>query len=402
MSRGRANARYGYRAANESGAVVEGEVEAGSEQMAIDMLRRRALWATDVWPKQPVRKTRESRGVPPGALATITRALSALLTSGVTLEQALSYASKQSQGAELREAFALVRDDVRNGRSLSEAFETQRVFPALFSALARTGEATGTLDKALDRLAEHLERTDELRARMRSALLYPALLGVAAIFGVTVIMLVVVPRFAVLLQQAGSDIPTSTRILLATSRAATAGWPVLLILALIAVVSWRQWIRVPENRRRWHGSRIDWPVWGPLERATSAARYTRTFALAVPSGVDLLSAMSLSRGTVHNLAIAAELQEAETAVRGGASLSSSVSRVLPPLAVQLLSAGEASGSLGPLSGRAADALESQVQQSLTRAVTLIEPVLILAFGGLIGFVALGLLQAIYGMNASTM
>ena len=396
------NNRYGYRAANELGAVFEGEIEAQSEQMAIDVLRRRALWATEVWPKPPTRKTREPRGIPSGALATMTRALSALLASGVTLEQALSYAGKQSPGTELREAFTAVREDVRNGRSLSDAFLAQRVFPALFSALARTGEATGTLDKALERLAEHLERTDELRARMRSALLYPALLGAAAIFGVTVIMLVVVPRFAVLLEQAGSAIPLSTRVLLATSRVATAGWPILLILTLIAAVGWRQWIAVAGNLRRWHGARLDWPVWGPLERAMAAASYTRTLALAVPSGVDLLAAMSLARGTVQNLAIGSALADGEAAVRGGASLSSSLSSVLPPLAVQLLGAGEASGSLGPLSARAADTLDSLVQQSLTRAITLIEPVLILAFGGLIGFVALGLLQAIYGMNASTL
>lgn len=396
------NNRYGYRAANESGAVVEGEIDALSEQNAIDALRRRALWATEVWHKQSPRKQRESRGIPAGALATMTRALAALLTSGVTLEQALTYASQQSPGTQLQEAFSAVREGVRNGRTLSEAFRSQRLFPPMFAALAATGEATGTLDKALDRLAEHLERSDELQARMRSALLYPALLGTAAVIGVTVIMMVVVPRFSILLEQAGSTIPLSTRVLMSLSSAATAGWPVLLILGVGAALAWRQWIALSGNRIRWHRARLGWPVTGTLEQSIAAARYTRTLALAVPSGVDLLAAMSLSRGTVQNLAIRASLEDAETAVRGGASLSGSLSGVLPPLAVQLLGAGEASGSLGALSARAADALDNQVQQSLSRAVTLIEPVLILAFGGLIGFVALGLLQAIYGMNASSL
>jgi general secretion pathway protein F len=401
VSDSRANIRFGYRAANEGGTVVEGEIEAPSEQMAIDSLRRKSLWATDVWPAQRTRSPRERRGIPPGALAGMTRAMSALLASGVTLEQALTYASKQSPAADLREAFTTVRDAVRNGHSLSDAFRAQPKFPPLFAALAKTGEATGTLDEALERLADHLERTDELRARMRSALLYPALLAVAATFGVTVIMLVVVPRFTVLLEQAGSEIPLSTQLLMTASRVATAGWPLLLLLGIVAVVGGRQWVREDGNRGRWHARRLNLPLWGPLERSMAAARYTRTLALAVPSGVDLLGAMSLARGTVINEAIRAELAEAEAAVRGGASLSSSISGVLPPLAVQLMSAGEASGALGPLSARAADALDAQVQQALSRAVTLIEPALILAFGGLIGFVALGLLQAIYGMNAST-
>lgn len=396
------NNRYGYRAANEAGTVVEGEIDASSEQNAVDALRRRALWATEIWSKQAVRKQRESRGIPQGALTTMTRAMSALLASGVPLEQALTYATQQSPGTKLREAFSAVRADVRNGRSLSDSFRAQRLFPPLFAALAATGEATGTLDKSLERLAEHLERADELKSRMRSALLYPALLGVAAFIGVTVIMLVVVPRFSVLLAQAGSSIPISTRLLIGASKAATNGWPVLLVLVAGGAMAWRQWISAAGNRIRFHRQRLGWPVTGELERSLAAARYTRTLALAVPSGVDLLAAMSLARGTVPNLAIRNALEEAESSVRGGASLSASLSAVLPPLAIQLLSAGEASGSLGSLSARAADALEAQVEQSLSRAVTLLEPVLILAFGGLIGFVALGLLQAIYGMNASTL
>lgn len=396
------NNRYGYRAANEAGTVVEGEIDASSEQNAVDALRRRALWATEIWSKQAVRKQRESRGIPQGALTTMTRAMSALLASGVPLEQALTYATQQSPGTKLREAFSAVRADVRNGRSLSDSFRAQRLFPPLFAALAATGEATGTLDKSLERLAEHLERADELKSRMRSALLYPALLGVAAFIGVTVIMLVVVPRFSVLLAQAGSSIPISTRLLIGASKAATNGWPVLLVLVAGGAMAWRQWISAAGNRIRFHRQRLGWPVTGELERSLAAARYTRTLALAVPSGVDLLAAMSLARGTVPNLAIRNALEEAESSVRGGASLSASLSAVLPPLAIQLLSAGEASGSLDSLSARAADALEAQVEQSLSRAVTLLEPVLILAFGGLIGFVALGLLQAIYGMNASTL
>ncbi|MEP6764615.1 MAG: type II secretion system F family protein, partial [Gemmatimonadaceae bacterium] len=220
-----ADVRYGYRAANANGALVEGEIEAASEQSAVDALRRRALWVTEVWPKQRATAVKQSRSVPAGSLAVITRALSTLLASGVPLEKALTYAATQSPAGELRDAFATVRTDVRNGRSLSEAFRTQKVFPSLFAALSATGEATGTLDASLARLAEYLERRDELRARMQAALLYPSLLGGAAIIGVTVIMLVVVPRFSVLLQQVGVKLPVSTRMLMGMSTVVTRGWP---------------------------------------------------------------------------------------------------------------------------------------------------------------------------------
>lgn len=394
--------RFGYRAADASGALQEGEVDAESEQGAIDLLRRRALWVTELWPKQSPMRVRTTRGIPTGALATVTRAVSTLLASGVPLDKALTYAATQSPSVELREAFTAVRGNVRNGRSLAESFRAQSVFPALFAALAATGEATGTLDGALGRLADHLERADELRARMRAALLYPMLLGIAAIFGVTVIMLVVVPRFSILLQQAGGKLPWSTRALMAVSDAFTTGWPVLLVLIAVTAFGWRSWIAREGNDRRWHAMRLTLPVVGELERFMGGARYTRTLALALPSGVDLLSAMQLSRGTVSNAALRMQLEQAEIQVRNGSSISISMANTLPPLAVQLLNAGEASGSLATLSARAADALDAEVQRQISKAVTLIEPILILGFGALIGFVALGLLQAIYGVNASTL
>ena len=395
-------ARFGYRAANASGQVEEGEVDATSEQDAVDSLRRRSLWVTDVWPKNEARKIKRTRGTPAGTLSRDTRTLATLLMSSVPLEQALEYVALHSSANELREAFAAVRTRVHNGVALSDALRAERAFPALFGALAATGEATGTLDASLSRLADHLERADALRDRLRAALLYPALLGVAAIVGVSVIMLVVVPRFAVLLQQAGGKLPLSTRLLMAVSDTFTHGWPVMLALAITGVLGWRQWIARPNSRRQFHASRLHWPLLGDYERAMAAARYTRTLALALPSGVELLAAMRLARGTVENFAIVHQLEAAETAVRNGASLSASVANALPPLAVQLIAAGEASGALAALSSRAADALDAETQRELSNAVTLIEPILILGFGGLIGFVALGLLQAIYGINASTL
>ena len=401
-SDGSATNRFGYRAANASGTVEEGEIEATSEQNAVDILRRRALWVTEVWPRNRPKRFKRARGTPAGTLSRDTRTLATLLASSVPLEQALNYVAMHSPATELRDAFSSVRTRVQNGVTLSDALRAERVFPALFAALAATGEATGTLDASLSRLADHLERADALRDRLRAALLYPALLGVAAIVGVSVIMLVVVPRFSILLQQAGGKLPLSTQMLMAVSNTFTRGWPVMLALAIALTLGWRQWIARPTSRRQFHAARLRWPLVGDYERAMGAARYTRTLALALPGGVDLLGAMRLARGTVENAAIAHQLEEAELTVRNGGALSAAVTNALPPLAVQLLAVGEASGALAALSSRAADALESETERELSKAVTLIEPVLILGFGGLIGFVALGLLQAIYGINASTL
>jgi type II secretory pathway component PulF len=163
----------------------------------------------------------------------------------------------------------------------------------------------------------------------------------------------------------------------------------------------RQSLQEASRRTRWHASRLGWPVVGRFEREQAAAGYLSTLAVALESGVPLLRAMSLARGTVGNDALTERLAGAESAVRDGGSVSQALAGSLPPLAIRLLEAGEQGGALAPLARRAATASSDQVQRLITGAVALIEPVMILGFGGVVGFVALALLQAIYGINASS-
>jgi len=415
--------RWHYAAADATGAVVRGEIDATSERDAIDALRRRSLWVTALSPsidlgdnaspgsfadhRAPstiaawfagVRATRTSAR----DLALVTRAVATLLSAGVPLERALGYAVAQAPDERARDSFTAVRDAVRNGRSLSTAMAAQSMFPPWFAPTLAAGEASGTLDTSLVSLADHLERSDAVRRQLQSALIYPALLGLASIIGVTVILLVVVPRFAVLITESGGTLPLSTRLLIGTSDLVTRGWWVLSIGVVLAAVGWRRAMSDPSWRRRWDATTLTWPVIGALQRTRASAGYTGTLAVALRSGVGLLSAMALARGVVGNRQLHDELASAEARVRDGGTLAGAVDGVLPPLAVRLLDAGEAGGALATLASRAAQAAESDVQQAVSRAVTLVEPLLILGFGGLVGFVALALLQAIYGINARTL
>ncbi len=422
--------RWRYRAADARGTLVEGEQEGASEREVVDSLRRKELWAIDVWPRDEKRRAdpiatgalnRDATGaaltapntfprglrvlahrrdaVPPGALAVVTRAMATLLAAGVPLDRALSFAAAQSPDGALRAAFVFVRHEVRGGKSLAEALGAHAVFSQLFVALAKAGEATGKLDETLSRLADHLERADELRSKLRTALLYPILLGCASVIGVTVILLVVVPRFSSMLTQVGGTLPMSTRMLVFASHVIARGWFVWVPAIVLLGIGVNRWMQVANNRKRWHAARLHWPVVGSLERSMAAARYTRTLGLALPTGLGLLPAMQLARASIENMSLTDELEHAEQRVRDGAPLAQSIGNTLPPLATQLLDAGETSGALASLASRAADTFESEVERGMTRAVSLVEPVMILGFGGVVGFVALALLQAIYGINA---
>ena len=414
-----AGSRWHYRAADARGVTATGEIDASSERDAIDALRRRDLWVTDLSPvSRPGHAasptSREHSALPADSrwrprrnpsrteFAVMIRAMAMLLGAGVPLDRALAYAAAQASSADARNAFAAVREAVRGGESLSAAVARQPLFPTLFGPTLAASEASGTLDATLTMLADQLDRDAAVRSRLQSALIYPSILALASVVGVSVILLVVVPRFAALITDGGGTLPLSTRLLVAMSGALMRGWWLILIVTLLSALGWRRWLTGPDQQRRWHAARLAWPVTGALERMQAAARYTSTLSVALKSGVSLLGAMALARGVVSNRSLAAALEAAEALVRDGGTLASGLDRVLPPLAVRLLDAGEVGGDVAGMAGRAAAAADADVQLAIGRAMALVEPVMILGFGGVVGFVALALLQAIYGINARSL
>jgi type II secretory pathway component PulF len=429
--------RWHYRAADTTGREHEGVLTAVDADEALAQLRARTLWVIDLRPHNataplmapahgdasvlegnatadvlsPLANDLSGRfggsvrawwtrasGQDAEVLATLVRSMATLLAAGVPVDRTLGHAAS-SENARWRAPFARIRNAVRRGESLSAACAAEPALPSILAPTVAAAEATGSLAPAFEGLAEYLERGAELRARIRGALTYPALLAMSSVVAVLVIVLVVVPRFATLLTDTGATLPTSTRLLVAISGLIATWWWLVLAVAVMTTVSFRQWLHSAEGRRRWHAWRLIVPVSGEAERQLDIARYLRTLALALNSGVSLLRAMALARATVQNTAFAAMLEPAEREVRDGGSVSRALAPHLPPLPRQLLEAGEAAGALAPLAARAATASEADAQRTLARVVTLLEPALILGLGGLVGFVALALLQAIYGLNA---
>lgn len=400
---------YRYRAATPAGEMVEGVVQAETPRAAMEELRRQTLVPVDVAPVASD-GMHAARHLPwldgrrrDAALATAARTLASMLAGGATLDRALRFAAEHAGTAELGSALDAVRRDVQRGETLANALrERQAIFGSLAPAVVRAGEESGTLDEALARFAEHVERARDLRAQLRAALLYPALMGIVAGVGVVVLLTFVVPRFVAILSDTGGALPLSTRLLIATSSAAVRWWWAWLALGVAALVAARAWLVVPGNRERWHAARLEWPVAGGLERAVATARFSRAFGTLLRGGAPLLTALRVGREAVDNLAVRAALETAERAVARGEPVAASLGGALPPLATQLLAVGEESGSLDAMSLRVADTFDAESQRTLRSLVALIEPLLIIAFGAMVGFVALAMLQAIYSINASAL
>jgi type II secretory pathway component PulF len=271
-------------------------------------------------------------------------------------------------------------------------------------------EASGTLPATMALLAEQAEQAEALRQRLRGALAYPAVLAASTVTGVAVVLLVVVPRLAALVAESGAAVPWGTRLLLGVATALRLGGPWLLLAGGGLGVWGGRRLQTPVGRRtvaRW-ARRL--PVIGQVLRQLRAARYMGTLATALEAGVALVSAMALARavadpeaGAPGGAGAAGDdegLVRAEQAVRRGAGLAEALAPVLPPVATQLLAAGEGTGALPAMARRAARTLAADAEAALEQGVALLSPALVVGFGVVVGGVALALLQAIYGLNVA--
>lgn len=394
--------RFRYRAAGADGRIVEGQLQSASRRAAIEDLRRQQLFPVDVVAIATSRAGSRSGTLGLGeALAVWTRTVATMLGASVTLERALTFASASPGNVLLAASTAEVRRDVDGGSSFSAALRRHpRVFGSVYVAMTTAGEESGALDRVMLRLADHLDETAELRATLRSALLYPALMAIVAGIGVTIILMFVVPRFVEMVSDVGGPLPLSTRVLVGMSEVVIGWWWVWIPLLAATVWAARKWFTDPRNKRRWHAARLGLPVIGELERSHLTARFTRTLGLLLKSGIGILTALRIARSAVANADVGAAIERAADGVAQGKRLSSELGGVLPPLAGQLISVGEESGQLDEMCLRAAESYDRELSRRLRTLIGLVEPALILVFGLLVGFVALAMLQAIYSVNAS--
>lgn len=398
-----ATQRYRYRAATPDGRLVHGDLVAASEGAAIASLEERALVPVElsVAPDVPTvhRRGRTSQRT---ALGIWARTLATMLRAGVPLDRALGFATSHATHARIAGASQTIRDAVQRGESLHAAMQqTPGVFTPVVVAMAGAGEEAGALDATFVRIASYLEEQDALRQRLQTALSYPALLAVVASGAVLILMLFVVPRFAGMLQELGGTLPMSTRILLGVSSVAVHWWWLFALVLVGVVAGARAWMADKDRLERWHATRLRLPVSGTIEEELETSRFLRTCATLLESGASVLSALRGGRAAVVNTAYGRRIEHAVEDVRRGRTIGVAMAGVLPPLALELVVAGEESGALADLAMQAATRAEDDAQRSLRKLVSFIEPALILLFGVLVGFVALAMLQAIYSVNAAT-
>jgi general secretion pathway protein F len=397
---------FEYVALDPFGKESKGLIEGDTPKHVRQLLRDRKLLpvrVTEVAQREARRQRSFSlrRGMSASELALVTRQLASLSQSGLPLEESLLAVSQQNDTPRTKSILLGVRGKVMEGHTLADGLgEFPQAFPELYRATIAAGEQSGHLDAVLDRLADYTEARHELRQRVTNAMVYPIALVVMAVAIIAFMLATVVPRIVDVFENTQAELPALTRGLIATSDFLRSYW--ILVIAAVLLLSYGVWrlLKREGPRRRFHRLLLSLPLIGRLTRGINTARFTRTFSILASSGVPILEAMKISAAVIENLPMRDAVHDAAVRVREGGSISKSLesSKMFPPMMIHLVSSGEAGGKLDEMLTRAADGQEREVDGLIAALLGILQPLLIVAMGGVVLVIVLAILLPIFELN----
>ncbi|MBK6400537.1 MAG: type II secretion system F family protein [Rhodocyclaceae bacterium] len=400
-------ALFHYKATSAAGEVSEGDMEARDESAVVARLQDLGLIPIQVAPGRVVEERSSGglfsrRRISQNQVGALTAELATLLRAGLPLDRALEILIGLSDNPYMQGLMTRVRDDVRGGAALSKALEAHpAVFSRFYIGMIRAGEAGGALGTVLARISEFMERSKELKETVKSALIYPTILVLASVTSVMLLLIFVVPQFSQMFEQSGKALPLATRIVIAAGDWLRKYW---WALPLIILLVWRYFSWQMGNaasKARWDGRFLRLPLVGDLLTKIEVARFARTLGTLLANGVPLLAALGVVKDTVGNSVIADGLAAAREQLQAGQGLSKPLmaQEVFPPLAVHMVGVGEETGRLDEMLTRVADVYDREVALAVKRMLALLEPVMILGLGLIIGGIIISILLAILKVNS---
>ena len=401
---------YEYTALDEKGRERKGFVDAMGVAAARQKLREEGVYPTEINQAADKKDTALTgvlginlwQRVSTKDVSVFTRQLSTLLGAGIPLVPSLSVLIAQTKNQLLKQTLAQIREQVNEGKSLTQGMlNFPRIFPPFYVNMIRAGESSGTINLVLERLADFSENQQALMSKIRSALAYPIIMlfiGSAVIF---LLMTFVVPKITGIFTDMHQTLPLITVVLIGISNFLKSFWWLILILLAAAIAAFKYMTTGTEaGKRLWDTAKLKIPVWGQVNQKIAIARFCRTLATLLQSGVPLLSSMEIVRNVVNNILIGEAISKASKDVEEGKGLSGPLTQsgIFPPLVTEMVAVGEQSGTLEKMLNRVATAYETESQSDIMVMTSLLEPLMILVMGLLVGFIVVSILLPIFEMN----
>jgi type IV pilus assembly protein PilC len=395
-------ATFTYVAKDKTGTEVKGTQDASNKDALIKNLRAKGLAVNSVTEEKAVAKAKQKGGRLFGGkvglkdLSIFCRQFATMINAGVSLVRCLDVLEQQTNNARLKEIIRDIEQEVQGGATLSRSMaKFPKTFTNLTVGLVRAGEVGGVLDETLDRLAGFLEKDMELRRKVKASMTYPVLVMVVAVGIVTFLVTFILPKFIQLFKELGmtdDKFPLPTLILMKVSNFATSKWYIMVCLIVATTIAVNRIKATKTGRRYFDILRLKAPVFGPLNHKISIARFARTFATLLASGVPILQAMETVAGTVDNDIISDAILMSRAAIREGDTIADplAASKMFPPMVVQMITIGEETGQLDSMLSKVADFYESEVDAALESLTAALEPVLIVFLGVVVGFIVVAM------------
>jgi type IV pilus assembly protein PilC len=387
---------YVFKALDVAGGKARGEVEADSKQAVSDQLKQRGLIVLDISDKHssPALELSFLKRVTPVELAIFSRQLSTMISSGMSILRALYVLEDQTEGKYLKETIVAVRKDVEAGLSLSDSMARHpKVFNPLFVAMTQAGEMGGVLEDALIRVANQLQKDAALRRQIKSAMIYPSLVIVFAVGVMMALVAFLVPVFVGVFQQFGGELPAMTKISVFLSEMVTGYWWAIFGSVFVIMALFINWKKSSWGRKQWDHFRLHIPMKiGAIVQQIAVARWSRTLASLTGAGVPLLLALEITGRTGGNVAVEEAMDGVISSVKRGGTIAAPLAQapLFPAMVTHMVGVGEETGALDQMLDRIAEFYEEQVEASVKSLTSVIEPIMIIFIGGIVGFIVISM------------
>ncbi|MBI3988661.1 MAG: type II secretion system F family protein [candidate division NC10 bacterium] len=397
---------FKYTATDQKAQVIRGAMEANDERAVIGWLQSRGYYPLRV-ERPGVQEVKRPgllsslRGIRSDEVLSFTQQLATLLEAGLELDRSLGILVDLTRNPRLQKILRDVLRDVQGGVSFADSLARHpKVFSRLFVNMVKAGEAGSALEPILGRLVAFLEGIKEVKDFIISALIYPLLLTSVGGVAVIVLLTFVLPRFAKILESSGAALPLPTQILLTISGFISGYWWLLVGLVVVGLAAWQGYVQTEPGRRAWDAMKLRLPILGPLIQEVEVSRFARTLGTLLGSGVPILRALSIVKEVVGNRAIAEAILSLYEGVKKGEGMAAPMkaSQTFPPLAVHMTVVGEETGRLEEMLLKVAEAYEQRVRTAVKRLIAIFEPLMILLLGGVVAFIVLAMLLAIFSIS----
>ena len=396
---------YSYRVKDRQGKIITGRLEADNEASVSQRLREMGYFVIGVEEERLALTKREFHILQPKVkskdITVFTRQFATMINAGLPLVKCLNILSEQTESPVLTGVIADVQHEVEMGRSLSEALAKHPdVFKELYSSMVKAGEIGGVLDDVLLRIATTLESEDEIRRKIKSALTYPVAMFAISMLLLVIMLVFVVPAFEKMFKQMGATLPFLTRIIMSVSHFLVS-WKgaIVILLLIVGGVFLRRWTKTPGGRKKIDGLKLKLPVFGVLYHKMSLSRFSRTLGTLVASGVPILQALEITSNTVGNVLVAEAVDNVRAGVKEGDSIARPLgqSPLFPPMVTQMLAIGEETGALDTMLNKVSDFYDSEVSSTVEALTSLLEPILIVFLGLVVGTIVIALYMPIFSL-----